>query len=108
MSTPAPAPFDQHVVAELAEIRQLLNKLVAAQKTGRQSMTISAWCRRHGYSRAFWYILKGQGRAPATTGTGHATRITEEADNAWQRARAIEAAAAAEVAAEAAADLDSS
>jgi hypothetical protein len=94
MSTAAHPGQQIDLANELVAIKRLLGKLLRQQQQqadpGR-SLTISEWCQKRSYSRAYFYILKKQGRAPATTGTGHAARITPAADQAWQRDRDAEA-----------------
>jgi predicted DNA-binding transcriptional regulator AlpA len=52
-----------------------------------RSYSIDDWCKLHGLSRAFFYKLASQGEAPETFKVGRCTRITEEANAAWLRAR---------------------
>ena len=52
-----------------------------------RSFSIDDWCELHSFSRAFFYKLASQGRAPATFKVGRCTRITEEANAAWIAAR---------------------
>ncbi len=61
-----------------------------------RSFSIDEWCELHSLSRAFFYKLASQGRAPATFKVGRVTRITEQANMAWIAERE---AASAEVAA---------
>ena len=56
-----------------------------------RSMTISEWAKRHGFSRAFFYKLESQGKAPRTFKVNSARRISEAADAEWLAAREAEA-----------------
>lgn len=47
------------------------------------SFSIEAWCRIHGFSRAFFYKLNARGKAPRTFKVGATTRISEVANNEW-------------------------
>jgi predicted DNA-binding transcriptional regulator AlpA len=47
------------------------------------SFSIEAWCGIHGFSRAFFYKLNAQGKAPRTFRVGATTRISEAANNEW-------------------------
>jgi hypothetical protein len=58
------------------------------------SKTIDEWCKSHGFSRGFYYILKKQKKAPRTMEIGAARRISEEADAEWTRAREAESESA--------------
>jgi hypothetical protein len=57
----------------------------------RRSFTISEWCDSRRISRAMFYKLDQQGRAPATYYVGAKRLIADEADAAWMRAREAEA-----------------
>ena len=52
-----------------------------------RSFSIDDWCKLHGLSRAFFYKLASQGKAPETFMVGRCTRITEQANTAWIAAR---------------------
>ena len=61
-------------------------------------MTVNEWCHRRGYSRATFYRLRKQGKAPRVIGKDKAQRITVKADAEWEAAREAEAAAQQEAA----------
>jgi excisionase family DNA binding protein len=48
-----------------------------------RSFSIDQWCELHNLSRSFFYKLCSQGEAPKTFKIGSATRISEDANNAW-------------------------
>jgi hypothetical protein len=58
-------------------------------------MTIDRWAESHELSRAFFYVLEKQGKAPRTYNVGKCRRISDEADLEWVRAREAESIAAA-------------
>jgi hypothetical protein len=60
---------------------------------GRKAFTIDEFCARHGISRAFFYKLKGQGRAPRVTELDAKRLIMEESETAWREAMAEASAA---------------
>lgn len=57
------------------------------------SYTISEWCSLRKVSRAMFYKLDSQGKAPRTYNVGTKRAISPEADDEWVRAREAEAAA---------------
>lgn len=57
------------------------------------SSTINEWCITRKISRAMFYKLDSQGRAPRTHYAGTKRLISPEADTDWLRAREAEAAA---------------
>jgi predicted DNA-binding transcriptional regulator AlpA len=59
------------------------------------SFSIDAWCRHRGLSRAMFYELDQQGKAPRTYYVGTRRFISSEADAAWLRAREAESNEAA-------------
>lgn len=64
-------------------------------KQSRCSFTIGEWCERRRVSRAMYYKLREQGRAPKTHYAGAKALISDEADAAWVAAREAEAEQAA-------------
>lgn len=68
----------------------------AARMNG-PSFTISEWCALRKVSRAMFYKLDGQGKAPRTYSIGAKRAISPEADVEWVRAREAEAEAARRV-----------
>ncbi|UPK15045.1 transcriptional regulator [Bradyrhizobium sp. 155] len=57
-----------------------------------ESFTINEFCAAEKISRAFFYKLQGQGKAPRTYPVGSNRRISREAYVAWRTAREAEAA----------------
>lgn len=53
--------------------------------TDNRSLTIPAFCAKHGFSRAQFYVLVKRGEAPRTYNIGKLVRISPEADAAWTR-----------------------
>jgi hypothetical protein len=51
------------------------------------SFTLDDWCRRNGISRSMFYVLKEQGKAPATFNIGRRVMVSKEANRAWRRQR---------------------
>jgi len=58
------------------------------------SMTINEWCTHRRVSRGSYYKMRREGRAPDIIDSG-GPRITDEADQRWQKAREREAVEAA-------------
>jgi hypothetical protein len=56
------------------------------QATTRKAATIDEFCNDHRISRAFFYKLKKQGRAPRVTAIGSRRVITIEDETEWRRA----------------------
>jgi hypothetical protein len=56
--------------------------------TGRKAFTIDEFCERHGFSRAFFYKLKNQGKAPRVTELLAKRFISEEDETTWRQAMA--------------------
>ncbi len=52
--------------------------------------SISSFCRAHEFSRAMYYILKKDGRAPQTFRVGRRELISREAAEKWRRDRESE------------------
>ena len=50
----------------------------------RHGWNISEWCDLYGFSRAFYYKLGKQGKAPETISVGGIRLITVEADASWR------------------------
>jgi hypothetical protein len=61
--------------------------------TGRKASTIDEFCEEHRFSRAFFYKLKKQGKAPRVTALGSRRIITVEDAAAWRQAMAAQQAA---------------
>jgi excisionase family DNA binding protein len=57
-----------------------------------ESFTIKEFCAAEKISRAFFYKLQSQGKAPHTYPIGSNRRISREAYLAWRSARQNEAA----------------
>jgi hypothetical protein len=67
-------------------------KIRRVSVTGRKAFTIDEFCERHGISRAFFYKLKNQGKAPRVTEIDAKRLIMEESETAWREAMAEAAA----------------
>jgi predicted DNA-binding transcriptional regulator AlpA len=52
--------------------------------TGRRAASIDQFCAEHGISRAFFYKLKKQGKAPRVTALGARRIITNEDAAVWR------------------------
>ncbi len=52
--------------------------------------SISNFCKAHDFSRAMYYILKKQGRAPQTFRIGRRELISKESSAKWRRDREAE------------------
>lgn len=50
----------------------------------RHGWNVSEWCNLYGFSRAFYYKLAKQGKAPNTLSIGGVRLITIEADANWR------------------------
>jgi predicted DNA-binding transcriptional regulator AlpA len=59
-----------------------------------KSFSIDEFCADEGISRAFFYKLDAQGKAPDTYRVGKLRRMTREAREAWRAARQAESIAA--------------
>ena len=57
-----------------------------------ESFTINEFCAAEKISRAFFYKLQSQGKAPRTYPLGSSRRISHDAYTAWRAARETEAA----------------
>lgn len=57
-----------------------------------ESFTIQEFCAAEKISRAFFYKLQSQGKAPRTYPIGSNRRISREAYSTWRTARETEAA----------------
>ena len=57
----------------------------------RHSFTIPEWCDNRRLSRAMFYKLDAQGKAPRTYYVGTKRLISDEADAAWMREQEAEA-----------------
>jgi predicted DNA-binding transcriptional regulator AlpA len=53
---------------------------------------IEEWCEKRRISRAYFYVLKKQGKGPRELRLGKKILITRQADLEWQRAREAEQA----------------
>lgn len=51
------------------------------------SYSINEWCKMHGFSRAFFYLLQKRGEAPQTFHVGKLVRISEDANRYWVQER---------------------
>jgi predicted DNA-binding transcriptional regulator AlpA len=61
--------------------------------TGKACYSIDEFCSSHGISRAMFYKLRADGKAPRTMSVGSRTLISYEAAADWRRAReSVEAA----------------
>lgn len=54
------------------------------------SKTIMQWCASHHLSRTMFYKLRNSGKGPRIMKIGSVTRISDEADAAWCKAREAE------------------
>ncbi len=54
------------------------------------SYTLDEWCDRRRISRAMFYKMDAQGKAPQTHYAGTKRLVSDEADAAWIRAREAE------------------
>jgi hypothetical protein len=59
-------------------------------KQSGRSFTIDEWCERRRISRAMYYKLREQGRAPKTHNAGAKVLISDRADADWICAREAE------------------
>jgi excisionase family DNA binding protein len=59
------------------------------------SLTIQEFCTAQKISRAYFYLLSKQGKAPRIFKLGKTTRISEDAVREWIAAREAETAVAA-------------
>lgn len=66
---------------------------IQASVTGRKASSIDEFCAEHGISRAMFYKLRAQGKAPRLMEVGARKLVSVEAAAAWRRER--EAAGAA-------------
>jgi predicted DNA-binding transcriptional regulator AlpA len=57
------------------------------------SFSVEEWCRHRKLSRASFYTLAQEGKAPRSYRVGSRRYISAEADAAWLREREAEAAA---------------
>ena len=48
-----------------------------------RSFSINDFCEMHSISRAYFYLLLKDGKAPKTFRLGRHMRITEQANNEW-------------------------
>jgi hypothetical protein len=55
---------------------------------------IEEWCEKRRISRAFYYVMRREGKGPRELRNGRKVTITHEADMEWQRAREAEQATA--------------
>ena len=62
--------------------------------TGRKASSIDEFCAEHGISRAMFYKLRAQGKAPRLMAIGSRRLISAEAAAAWRRARESDGEAA--------------
>jgi predicted DNA-binding transcriptional regulator AlpA len=61
--------------------------------TGRKASTIDEFCEEHRFSRAFFYKLKKEGKAPRVTAIGARRIITMEDAASWRQAMSSQSAA---------------
>ena len=59
-------------------------KKVQTALADRQCLSIPEFCSLHGFSVAYFYILKQRGQAPATMRLGRRVVISREAAAAWR------------------------
>jgi len=59
----------------------------------RPSFTINTWTKHRQLSRATFYNLESEGKAPRTYSVGNRRYISPQADEDWVRAREAEASA---------------
>jgi hypothetical protein len=58
----------------------------------RSSFTIDSWSATRGISRAMYYKLRADGKAPKTHYVGNKPLISPDADDEWLRQREAESA----------------
>ena len=56
------------------------------------SYSIAEWCKMHGVSRGFFYILASRGEGPRTFKIGKLVRISDDANRFWVASKESEAA----------------
>jgi len=64
-----------------------------AEQSLHGSFSVEEWCRHRKLSRASFYTLAQEGKAPRSYRVGSRRYISAEADAAWLREREAEAAA---------------
>ena len=47
--------------------------------------SVAEFCRAHGVSRAFFYVLRKRGEGPTVMKVGKRTLVSEEAAQDWRR-----------------------
>jgi predicted DNA-binding transcriptional regulator AlpA len=52
-----------------------------------KSQSIDEWCKAHGLSRSFFYLLQQRGEGPRSFKVGRVTRISDAANAEWVAAR---------------------
>jgi len=57
-----------------------------------RSLSVSEWCSHRGMSRAMFYLLRAEGKAPKTYCVGKRRYVGPTADREWLAAREAEAA----------------
>lgn len=55
--------------------------------------SVAEFCRAHGVSRAFFYVLRKRGEGPTVMKVGKRTLVSEEAAQDWRRRMEISSAA---------------
>jgi predicted DNA-binding transcriptional regulator AlpA len=74
-------------INEQAAFSMCVHVFAHMEFTEMRSYSIEEWCQMHSLSRAFFYKLASQGRAPESFKVGRITRITDEANREWIAAR---------------------
>jgi|SRR5262245_8271704 len=83
---PSIAQRQNEIAAEVAELRARLDALL--EWLGKPAdRSISAFCRRQGISRAYYYIMP---KKPRELREGKIVRITPEAERDWELERELE------------------
>jgi hypothetical protein len=77
------AERQNEIAAEVADLRRKLDELL--KRLGQPAdRSITAFCKRQGFSRAFYYVMEHR---PRELREGRIVRITPEAEREWELAR---------------------
>jgi hypothetical protein len=84
MSTQSLQQYD--LAREVRGLKRMVAKLLKRleQPVGKSDLTIQQWCAKRNVSRAGFYKLKKDGRAPRTIECKGVVRITADADRDWE------------------------
>jgi hypothetical protein len=91
------APSTVDLARELAHVKQQITSIFSllGQKAAPRDGSIAGFCRRHGFSRGKYLLLRAEGKGPREMAVGSRRIITEEAERDWLREREAEAVAIA-------------